>query len=328
MALAVFLCSETPNPLLAALRPEWNELASQPLAVKLSSCQLQMPDLTIFPWSDLLSKAIDPVEFSLSHLRQPDLFIRIRPGYREAILRKLEKIGQPYTLESDMCLRLPNGFKVEDHFRLNSEVVVQDLSSQRVAELIERAAPALRNMDGAGVWDCCAASGGKTLLAFDRMPGLNFTVTDIRNSILQNLFQRFRQAGIYSYDGFVVDLSKSPPGEPGDSFKKLPLQQLIIADVPCSGSGTWSRTPEQLCFFNKSSVDDYSELQKKIAGNAVQKLAPGGFFLYITCSVFRAENEANVEYLQKHHRLNLLESRIIKGYDRKADTMFAALLQN
>ncbi|MBC6490219.1 Fmu (Sun) domain-containing protein [Flavihumibacter stibioxidans] len=330
MIIALFLCSECPNPLLASLHPEWNESAGLPVEEKIS---LLPPDifnfpLTIFPWISQLSEGIDPLKFSFSHLQQPDLFLRIRPGYRDAILRKLNKIGQAYTLEGDLCLRLPNGFKVEDQFVLNREVVVQDLSSQRVGDLIDLVSPGLRAMEDARVWDCCAASGGKTLLAFDRMPGLNFTVTDIRNSILQNLFQRFRQAGIYSYDGFVADLSKESLSEIGESFLNLPLQNLIIADVPCSGSGTWSRTPEQLCFFKESAVTDYSELQKKIISNAVRKLAPGGHFLYITCSVFHAENEANVEFLTRQHGLKLMESRIIKGYTQKADTMFAAMLHN
>lgn len=323
LLLALYLCSDEPNPLLAALHEEYNEKASLPLNEKLSSLRLN-----IFPWTDMLSEGIDAEAFSASHLVQPDLFLRIRPGYKKSIIRKLEQLAIPFNIEFENTLRLPNGFKVEDHFELNKEVVVQDLNSQRIGEMIDLVATDILSKEDAVVWDCCAASGGKTMLAFDRMPGMTFTVTDIRSSILQNLFQRFKQAGIYSYDGFVADLSLSSAKQIGEKYNLLPLQDLIIADVPCTGSGTWSRNPEQLYYFNASSLNEYSALQKKIISNAIPKLLPGGYFLYITCSVFRNENEENVQFLQDKFNLELISSRTLKGYDQKADTMFSALLKS
>ena len=324
MIAALFLCSGASNPLLAALAPEFNEKAALPVAEKLG---LFPEPFTPFPWTGLLSEGIDPLAFSLSHLQQPDLFLRIRPGFRDAVLRKLNKIGQSYTLEGDDALRLPNGFPAEDHFVLNREVVVQDLNSQRVGELLDLVSGELRSMDDARMWDCCAASGGKTLLAFDRVPGMQITVTDIRNTILQNLFQRFRQAGIYSYDGFVADLSQPGATASQEHLKQLPQQHLVITDVPCSGSGTWSRTPEQLCFFQEPTIATYSSLQKKIAANAATKLAPGAYLLYITCSVFRQENEEVLDHLVAQAGLEVLQSRVLAGYHLRADTMFAALLR-
>jgi 16S rRNA (cytosine967-C5)-methyltransferase len=101
---------------------------------------------------------------------------------------------------------------------------------------------------------------------------------------------------------------------------------LIIADVPCSGSGTWGRTPEQLSFFQSSSIETYSALQKKIVSNTITQLKPNGYFLYITCSVLKKENEVNVEWMQEELKLQLVKQEVIKGYRYKADTMFAALL--
>ncbi|WP_172644639.1 Fmu (Sun) domain-containing protein [Flavihumibacter sp. ZG627] len=323
LLLALYLCSEEPNPLLAALHEEWNEKASLPLGEKISCLQL-----TIFPWTDLLSEGIEAEAFSASHLVQPDLFLRIRPGYKKSIIRKLEQLTTPFRIDGENTLRLPNGFKVEDHFEMNKEVVVQDLNSQRIGEMIDLVSKDLVGREDVRIWDCCAASGGKTMLAFDRMPGITFTVTDIRSSILQNLIQRFKQAGIYSYDGFVADLSLTSAKQIGERYNLLPLQDLIIADVPCTGSGTWGRNPEQLYYFNASSINDYSALQKKIISNAIPKLMPGGYFLYITCSVFRSENEENVQFLEENFNLELISSRTLKGYDQKADTMFSALLKS
>jgi 16S rRNA (cytosine967-C5)-methyltransferase len=102
---------------------------------------------------------------------------------------------------------------------------------------------------------------------------------------------------------------------------------LIIADVPCSGSGTWGRTPEWLRFFDTTAIDTYSELQKKIVTHAIPHLVERGYFLYITCSVFRKENEEVVEFIQANTALELVKTAVLKGYHRKADTMFAALFR-
>ena len=57
-------------------------------------------------------------------------------------------------------------------------------------------------------WDCCAASGGKSILLKDKFPRVQLTVSDIRETILRNLRQRFQRAGIKDYHAFVADLSK------------------------------------------------------------------------------------------------------------------------
>jgi len=54
-------------------------------------------------------------------------------------------------------------------------------------------------------------------------------------------------------------------------------------------------------------------------------LQTNGYFLYITCSVFESENEQAVKHLTEKHKLQLLEMKYYKGYDQKADTLFAAL---
>lgn len=102
---------------------------------------------------------------------------------------------------------------------------------------------------------------------------------------------------------------------------------FIIADVPCSGSGTWGRTPEQLSFFQASSIETYAALQKKIVSNVIPSIRQNGFLLYITCSVFQKENENNVRWMQQEFNLQLVKQEVIKGYAAKADTMFAALLK-
>ena len=70
-----------------------------------------------------------------------------------------------------------------------------------------------------------------------------------------------------------------------------------------------------------------SLLQKKIVLNVASQLKKGGCLLYITCSVFKKENEEVVEFVQRNSELELINMELLTGYDKRADTMFAALFK-
>ena len=68
---------------------------------------------------------------------------------------------------------------------------------------------------------------------------------------------------------------------------------------------------------------------KKIIENIViSHLRTGGILLYITCSVFKKENEENVAYILQNFQLNLLQMEYLKGYEIQADTLFVALFKS
>jgi 16S rRNA (cytosine967-C5)-methyltransferase len=116
----------------------------------------------------------------------------------------------------------------------------------------------------------------------------------------------------------VADIAQAP-------LKQQQKFDLIVCDAPCSGSGTWSRTPEQLYFFDENKIEYYPGLQKKIVSNVVKNLQAGGFLVYITCSVFKNENEEVVKFIQEQLSLQLINMEYLKGYDQKADSLFTAL---
>jgi 16S rRNA (cytosine967-C5)-methyltransferase len=58
----------------------------------------------------------------------------------------------------------------------------------------------------------------------------------------------------------------------------------------------------------------------------VKYLKPGKPLIYITCSVFKAENEDAVDFIVKELGLKLESMQVLKGYERRADTMFVARL--
>ena len=170
-------------------------------------------------------------------------------------------------------------------------------------------------------WDCCAASGGKSILLYDKLKGnIKLTVSDIRDNILINLGKRLQQAGININRNFIADLTVSSGLSAAENFS------IIICDAPCTGSGTWSRNPEQLHFFDKKTIDVYAERQQQIISNVIPHLNTGGIFFYITCSVFKKENEEMVSFIKaKNSQLQLIQMEYLKGYENAADTMFVAV---
>jgi 16S rRNA (cytosine967-C5)-methyltransferase len=328
IVIGLFFCSTTANDLLKALSPEYHQqlhLAPQEKYQFLLSTH-QLGSATyhkqwvedFFSFSSALSSTLNSIDFYLHHLRQPHLFIRIRPGKEALVQEKLQKANVPFQPITGSCLMLPNGTKLENLLQVNEEVVVQDYSSQQIANFLQLIAP-IQQGSNIAVWDCCAGSGGKSILAYDTLQSIKLTVSDNRKKILIQLQERFSQAGIKNYTSFMADLTKSSAS--------LPIQQyqLIIADVPCSGSGTWARTPEQIAFFEERQIATYVSLQQKIVTQALPSLQQGGYFLYITCSVFEAENEGMVAYLQQQCHLQLIKKELLIGYHQQADTLFAAL---
>ena len=280
MKLGYFLTENKASPLWDAFPAGWKERIEMPLANKLDFVKPFFNVNELFPLHEFLSGYIDKRPFVLSFLIQPLVFVRIRPGRNAEVLNKINAAGIEFGKTGPNCLSFTASQKITDILKTDREVVIQDWSSQQVATLMQKVKHT--GQQSMSVWDCCAASGGKSILAVDVFQSIKLTVTDTRKNILENLKSRFKLAGIKGYQALVADLSVE-----GEKPLFNTQFDLIIADVPCSGSGTWARNPEQLHFFAKGSIDKYVSLQRKIIDNSVPCLQSGGYFLYITCSVFK-----------------------------------------
>lgn len=276
----------------------------------------------IFPWENQLSDGVDASLFSLAHLLQPFLFIRLRPSFEKIVVQRLRDLEIPFQKINNNCLALANGIKLDDAIQLNKEAVVQDYSSQQIAAIISEELIQLNWQKTWTVWDCCTASGGKTILLHDLHRRNEYFLTDVRTSMQHQLKQRLDAAQISNWRFAIADLTESSFPFGGNVFF-----DFIIADVPCTGSGTWSRTPEQIHFFNEENIGEYAATQKKIVTNVVNNLKEEGYLLYITCSAFKQENEMVAAYIQNQLNLSLVKMQLIQGYTNHADTMFTALFK-
>ena len=317
--IASFLCSHKPNPFLQEIKPELNERIYLSTSDKLTFLRINLND--IFPFQKEIGEVVDQEKYALSFLEQPKFFVRIRPGKEVMVLEKLTNNNIEFVEVTTSCIALPQGFKTDSFFVPNKEVVVQDRNSQLVFNYLQRQDVYLKK--DILVWDCCAASGGKSILLHDILHGhVRLHVSDVRPSILNNLRSRFKEAGIKNYHSFTANLLEAQSAIPEKKY------DVIICDAPCTGSGTWSRTPEQTSFFDTAKIDEYAATQLKIASNAINYLQSGGLFFYITCSVFNKENENIVATLKEKFHLQVLQMEYLKGYEVQADTMFVAVLSN
>ncbi|WP_371223942.1 RsmB/NOP family class I SAM-dependent RNA methyltransferase [Roseovarius sp. 2305UL8-3] len=160
-------------------------------------------------------------------------------------------------------------------------IELQDGSSQAAMEQIP--VP-----DGGKVLDFCAGGGGKTLALAGRAEARWF-VHDGLPQRMKDLPTRATRAGVNVTQLGKEDLSSAGPFD------------LILCDVPCSGSGTWRRTPEAKWTLTPQRLDEVLALQAAILSDAMQYLADDGALAYATCSVLKQENDDQVaRFLAAH----------------------------
>ncbi|MHA4896617.1 RsmB/NOP family class I SAM-dependent RNA methyltransferase [Pedobacter sp. PWIIR3] len=316
LAIADFLCNQTSSLIVDSYLTELKDHITESVEYKIGLIQKTYPKFKVadlFQFKAKLSSSIDQVEFYTSYLTQPDLFLRVKPSYSKVITESFNEAEVPYKQLTESTFALPNGTRLEQLLD-QKYYQVQDLSSQKTGDLF-------RPEKWDYWWDCCAASGGKSLLLHDLEPQIQLLVSDVRENSLNNLEERFQEAGLKKYQKKVLDLLQN-----NDQDLHHYEFDGIILDAPCSGSGTWGRTPEMLYYFDEHKVAYFSKLQKSIAENVVKYLKEGKPLIYITCSVFAEENEDVVNWLTDNLPLKIEDTRVIKGYNDKADTMFAARL--
>lgn len=317
LAIADFLCNEVSSLVIGQYLPALESQIGYPVNEKIGIIKKIYPDFKleeVFSFDAELSDGIDKQHFYQSFFIQPDLFIRVRSTHIQSVINQLQANGISFREIGDTTLALPNGTKLEQVITDPRLYQIQDLSSQHTGSFFEP-----NKYDY--WWDACAASGGKSLLLHSLEPNIELLVSDVRENSLNNLQERFQLAGLKKYHLKAMDLLQN-----NDQILHHYQFDGVLLDAPCSGSGTWGRTPEMLYFFEKYKVDNYVKLQKGIAANVIKYLKPGKPLIYMTCSVFKAENEDVVDYLTKTYNLELERMELIKGYDKKADSMFVARL--
>ena len=153
-------------------------------------------------------------------------------------------------------------------------VFLQDEASQLVALLVGT---------GSRLLDCCAAPGGKTAAIAARNPTAEIIAAELHAHRAELLRRRVQAPNVEVVQADALNLPIA------GNFDR------VLADVPCSGTGTLARNPEIKWRLKLEDLADLHARQVAILRAALAQLAPGGRAVYSTCSLEREENEAVVE---------------------------------
>ena len=168
-------------------------------------------------------------------------------------------------------------------------VFIQDEASQLIAALVG---------SGWRILDCCAAPGGKTAAIAWRNPQAEIVAAELHPHRAELLRQRVRAANVQVITADAVNL----PVDGG--FDR------VLADVPCSGTGTLARNPEIKWRLKPEDLKALQQKQVAILRAALGRVAHGGRAVYSTCSLEPRENEAVVEeVLQSVKEFALVDCR-------------------
>jgi 16S rRNA (cytosine967-C5)-methyltransferase len=178
---------------------------------------------------------------------------------------------------------------------LNGLIELQDAGSQALVAQLD--CP-----KNGKVLDYCAGGGGKTLAIASRtFNNVSFSAYDKNQSRLKELKIRAQRAGI------KVDLLKNDP------VIGIEKYDLVVVDVPCSGSGSWRRSPDAKWKFTEQRLIELMAIQTEILENTADLVATGGTLAYLTCSLFSCENEEQVnKFILKNKSWKINQSKQIK----------------
>ncbi|HEY8191485.1 MAG TPA: RsmB/NOP family class I SAM-dependent RNA methyltransferase [Alphaproteobacteria bacterium] len=224
-----------------------------------------------------------------------DLRVNTRVSDREAVRESLQKdsvkaLPTPY---SPWGLRLENKtFLSKTKAFIKGWVDIQDEGSQMIAYLCGA-------QPGMQVLDYCAGAGGKTLALAAAMNNKGRIVaTDTEASRLEKGRQRFKRA-------HVSDIVEVRPLSDEKNRKWLRRQKetfdVVLADVPCSSTGTWRRNPDLRWRSYGPSLEELLPVQAEILEKIAKCVKPGGKLVYATCSLLPAENEKQIEAFVARH---------------------------
>lgn len=264
-----------------------------------------MPDhvrLEYPEWMDRSFRTLwgDRLEQEMSALNQPaplDLRVNTLKATPEDALARLQ---EDY-VDCEPTPLSPLGIRVGGKVRLGGTrafteglVEVQDEGSQLVSLLVG-AGP------GMTVVDYCAGAGGKTLALAaamgleDRVAGRLFAL-DVSKYRLDRMIPRLKRAGADTVRRRVIAAADEPW-----IAEHLASADRVLADVPCTGTGSWRRNPDERWRFTPEHLAEIRENQQHILSNAARLVKPGGRLIYVTCSLLQEENELQLAWFLENH---------------------------
>ncbi len=240
--------------------------------------------------------------------------IDLRVNLQKTTVTDAQKLLSNEGVETTPILQCKAGLRVQGHTRkvlntsayLDGYVELQDAGSQQLIDMLP--------MLAGTVLDYCAGGGGKSLALASVQPDVNIVAYDINTKRLTDLPARAERAGM------AITILDTDPAEQSQKFNH------VLVDAPCSGSGAWRRSPAGKWRLTSDDLDATIETQLSILNRVKTLVTDGGNLVYMTCSIFRSENEDQVERFLAQNtdwRCSLTETILVSD---QSDGFFCAIL--
>lgn len=243
-----------------------------------AAVRLDCPDWLVDRLKAALGAGFEPMMQAAQRRAPVYLRTNLRKGDRAVAVALLgeDGIGVEAVEASETALRVTEKHNKISQSRafLEGRVELQDLSSQLAVERLPLKA-------GSRVLDYCAGGGGKVLAMAGRVSA-HFTAHDAAPARMGDLPARAARAGV------KVALAARPGHLVAAGY------DLVLVDAPCSGSGTWARTPDAKWRLTEARLAELVALQADILVQAARFVRRPGHLAYMTCSCLDAENGAQV----------------------------------
>ena len=220
---------------------------------------------------------------------------------RDEILNSLKEIDVPFKISKYS----PQGIRLLKRFPINGNKLFKSGNIEIQGEASQLSALILGAKPGMQVADICAGAGGKSLVLADIMKNKGRILSlDINQKRLKQAILRFKRAGVHNVETRLVDINWSTKG----LEKKF---DLVLIDAPCSGIGTWSRSPDSRFNFNKKKLVELINIQSELLLKGSTMVAPGGKLAYVTCSILPEEGVDQIEKFKKSVNSDFSEINLI-----------------
>ena len=231
---------------------------------------------------------------------------------RDEIYHLLEDIKVPLQLTkySTLGIRLSKRFPIEGHKLFKKGFLeIQGEASQLVSILLDV-------KPGMQVADICSGAGGKSLILADIMKNKGRILSlDTNKKKLSNAGLRLKRAGVHNVERRLVKPNWNVTG----LEKKF---DLVLIDAPCSGIGTWSRSPDSKFSFSPKKLQELINIQAELLLKGSLMVAPGGKLAYVVCSFLPEEGVDQIKKFKKEIKPDFSEISLTNIWQ---DTIF---LQN
>jgi 16S rRNA (cytosine967-C5)-methyltransferase len=201
--------------------------------------------------------------------RIPQTALRLASSDDEAALTDEGIQLAPGALMGNARVVVSGDVNATEFFR-SGRAAIQDEGSQLVAAMVGQ---------GKRILDCCAAPGNKTGALATRLPEAEIFAAELhphRTRLLRRLAPQ-QNVHVVTADALALPFAAE--------FDR------VLADVPCSGTGTLARNPEIKWRLRPEDLLDLQSRQKAILSAAMRHVVPGGRLIYSTCSLEPEENE-------------------------------------